>query len=460
MVGYGMGNYTSVSTFAMVSLYLPYFYTDVFLLPPAVMAILFLSCRAWDGINDPIMGIIADSTESRWGRFRPYLLFAPFFMIVFGTLTFTVPDMSTTGKIIWAFATYIPLQMIKTAISIPYYALMPVITTDTKERTIISAIQQLATPIAFMAASIFVLKIVGLFPTESQGFFYSALIFCIVAAIVMWITFFSTRSYDYPGNPLFKKEDSQQKVLIKDKLKVLTKNRPLILVISAFAMLNLSMAVSYGVGIYFFKYNLDMYDKFPMYIGLSVLAGMVGAASAPFLVKRLGKRNLLQIANLTSFIIGMTVIYLSLGKDQTTLRELWYPGRICFVLAIVTQPFTGIVATMLGALLPDCVEYAEWKTGLRAEGLVNSLYMAGNKAGYAVGGVILGLGLAYFEYTPNQPSYSEATLTGIFLMLFGVSAICRVVLGTLMAFHNLPESRFQEILAELKIRKRAESVVV
>jgi len=460
MVGYGIGMYTSVSTLAFVSLYLPYFYTDVFLLPPAVMAILFLSCRVWDGINDPIMGLIADSTESRWGKFRPYLLFAPFIMIVFGTLTFTVPDMSTTAKIIWAFATYIPLQMVKTAISVPYFAIMPIITTDTRERTIISSIQQLVTPLAFMAASIFVLKIVGLFPSESQGFFYSALIFCVIAAIVMWVTFFSTRSYDYPGNPLFEKGDNHQKVLIKDKLKVLTRNRPLIIVISAFAMMNLSMAVTYGVGIYFFKYNLDMYDKFPMFIGLSVFATMVGAASTPFFVKRLGKRNLLQIANLISFVFGIIIIYLSLGKDLNTLRELWYPGRICFVLAILTQPFVGIVATMLGALLPDCVDFAEWKTGLRAEGLINSLYMAGNKAGYAVGGVILGLGLAFFEYQPNQPSYSDTTLTGIFLMLFGTSAICRVVIGLLMLFHNLPDSRFQEILEELKIRKRSESAVV
>jgi sugar (glycoside-pentoside-hexuronide) transporter len=459
VVGYGMGMFTSISTFAMVSLYLPYFYTDVFLLAPSVMAILFLACRIWDGINDPMMGMIADSTESRWGKFRPYLLFAPFVMIVFGTLTFTVPDMSTTGKIIWAFATYIPLQMVKTAISVPYYAIMPLMTTDSRERTLISAVQQLATPLAFLAASIFVLKIVGLFPSESEGFFYSALIFCSIAAIVMWITFFSTRSYDYPGNPLFKKGDNHQKVLIKDKLKVITQNRPLIILVSAFTMLNISTAVTHGVGIYFFKYNLDMFDKFPLFIGLSVFATMVGAALAPLFVKKLGKKNLLQIATLISIAVGLTVIYLSYGKDQTTLRELWYPGRLCFMLAIFGMPFHGVIGVVIGAMLPDCVEYAEWKTGLRAEGLVNSLYLMANKVGYAVGGALLGLGLVFFEYKPNLPVYPEETLTGFLLMLFGVSAICRAVLSVLMLFHNCSDSRFLEILEELKIRKVSESAV-
>jgi sugar (glycoside-pentoside-hexuronide) transporter len=457
MVGYGIGIYASASTFAMVSLYLPYFYTDVFLLTPTVMAILFLSCRIWDGINDPIMGMIADGTESRWGKFRPYLLFAPFLMIVFGTLTFTAPDMSTTGKIIWAFATYVPLQMIKTVISVPYYSIMPIMTTDVRERTIISSIQQMATPLAFVVASFFVLRIVGLFPNESEGFLYSALIFCIIAAIVMWVTFLSTRSYDYPGNPLFQRDDDHRKVVIKEKLKVITRNRPLVIVVSSFSMLNLSTAVTQGVALYFFKYNLDMVDIFPLFIGLTVLATMVGAALAPALVKKLGKKNLLQISNLISFVIGLTLIYLSYGKDQTALRELWYPGRVCFVLAVVTQPFNGIVAVMLGALLPDCVEFAEWKTGLRAEGLINSLYLMANKAGYALGGGILGVALALFQYKPNQPTYSEATLAGFLLLLFGVSAICRIALGLLMLFHNVSESRFLEILEELKTRKRSDS---
>ncbi len=105
------------------------------------------------------------------------------------------------------------------------------------------------------------------------------------------------------------------------------------------------------------------------------------------------------------------------------------------------------------------LEYAEWKTGLRAEGLVNSLYLMANKAGYAIGGAVLGLGLAFFEYQPNQPTYSEETLTGFLFMLFGVSAVCRGLLSVLMLFHNFSDSRFLSILEELKIRKVSENVV-
>jgi len=459
VVGYGIGMYAVNSTFAMVVLYLAYFYTDVFLLPPAVMAILFMACRIWDGVNDPIMGLIADSTNSRWGRFRPYLLFTPFPMVIFGTLTYYVPDMSLTGKIIWAFATYIPLQMVKTAMAVPYFSMLPIMTTDAKERTVISSFQQVVTPLAFLGASIFVLKIVGMFPSEQEGFFYAALMFSSIAAVVMWITFFSTSRYDYPGNPLFQRESQQNKVLFKEKLKVVTKNRPLIIVISSFFAMNMWNAVTMGIMIYFFKYNLDMFDYYPVFMGLGVLTSMLGAAVTPMFVGRLGKKNLLQLSNLVYLAIGLAIVTLSYGQDQATLRELWLPGRICFLLAVLTNPFAIMAGVVLGALIPDCVEYAEWKTGLRAEGFINSLYLMANKAGMALGGAVIGIGLSLIDYEPNLPAYSEKTLTGILFLFFVVPGIFRIAMSVLMFFHNLPESRFRVIVEELRMKRDAAGAV-
>ncbi|MBT6501515.1 MAG: MFS transporter, partial [Deltaproteobacteria bacterium] len=130
ILAFGSGALPVNMSFALVMLYLPYFYTDVYLLPPAIMTVLFVTCRLWDGINDPMMGLIADKTNSRWGKYRPYLLFTPIPMIVFAALTFYVPEMGMTAKIIWAFVTYFGLQMVKTAMAIPYYAMPALMTTD------------------------------------------------------------------------------------------------------------------------------------------------------------------------------------------------------------------------------------------------------------------------------------------------------------------------------------------
>lgn len=135
ILAYGSSGLPVSMSAALVMLYLSYFYTDVFLLPPAVMAILFVTCRVWDGITDPIVGLIADRTNSRWGKYRPFLLFTPIPMVVFAGLTFYVPEMGMTAKIIWAFVTYFGLQIIKTAVAVPYFALPALMTTDATEMT-------------------------------------------------------------------------------------------------------------------------------------------------------------------------------------------------------------------------------------------------------------------------------------------------------------------------------------
>ncbi|MCP4714775.1 MAG: MFS transporter [Deltaproteobacteria bacterium] len=450
ILGYGVGALPVNMSFAIVVLYLSYFYTDVFLLPPAIMAVLFISCRVWDGINDPIMGLIADRTNSSWGKYRPYLLFTPIPMVVFAGLTFYAPDMGMTAKIIYAFVTYFGLQMIKTAVAVPYFALPALMTTDATERTALSSAAMIFAPVAFIIASVLTLKVVGLFPTEKEGFFYTALMFTAFSAVFSFVTFITSRKYDYPGNKLFlRQKTGSGPGSLKEKWKVISQNRPFMLSVGAFMGHNMYSAVVMGVMIYFFKYNVKAFDRYPSFIGAMLICAMLGAAIAPLLVRKFGKKSTLQGANILAICCGLTLFLLSYGKETAELAPLWRVGGPCFFLFLLSGFSSNIVPVICAAVMADSVDYGEWKTGRRTQGLISAVFLMGNKAGMALGGAFIGIGLTIINYVPNLPKYPSETLQGILVLLFIVPMGCRILISILMWFYNLSDSRFAEIVKEL-----------
>jgi len=453
ILAFGVGSIPVNMSFAIVVLYLAYFYTDVFLLPPVIMGVLFISCRIWDGINDPIMGIIGDRTNTRWGKFRPYLAIMPIPMIVFAGLTFYVPDMGVTGKIIWAFVTYFGLQMIKTAMAIPYFALPALITTDATERTALSSAAMFFGPVAFILASVLALKVVGKFPTEKDGFFFMTVIFVGFSAIFSYITFFSTKKYDYPGNDLFLRQKEAGKIPFKKNLQSITGNRPFIIAFLAFFLHNMYSAIVMGMAIYFFKYNLKMFDVYSKFMGLMLLSALIGALVSPLLVKKLGKKNAIQFSNLVCGGAMLLIYLLSAGKGQAELLPLWKVGGLCFILICLSALASNVTPVVCTAVMADSIDFGEWKTGVRAQGFISAFYVMGNKVGMALGGAFIGLGLAYYNYLPNLAEYSEFTLSGILILGIGVPFVIRALISVAMLFFNLSESRMAEIIAELNTAK-------
>ncbi|MCP4753733.1 MAG: MFS transporter [Proteobacteria bacterium] len=449
ILGYGTGALPTNMSFAIVVLYLSYFYTDIFLLPPAIMAVLFVSCRVWDGINDPIMGMIADGTNSRWGKYRPYLLLTPIPMVVFAGLTFYAPDLGTTAKIIYAFVTYFGLQMVKTAVAVPYFALPALMTTDATERTALSSAAMIFGPVAFIIASVLTLKVVGLFPSEKEGFFYTALMFTAFSAIFSYVTFFSTCTYDYPGNKLFHRQTSDGPTKLREKWKTISQNRPFMLTVGAFMGHNMHSAVVMGMMIYFFKYNLKTFDLYPAFIGAMLVFAMLGAVVAPLLVKKIGKKNTLQSSNILTILLMLILFYLSNGKETAELAGLWKVGGPCFFLFAFSGFFANIAPVICAAVMADSVDYGEWKTGHRTQGLISAVFLMGNKAGMALGGAFIGLGLSFINYVPNLPEYPAEILQGILFLFFIVPLGCRILISVLMWFYNLSDSRFAEIVKEL-----------
>ena len=405
--------------------------------------------RFWDAINDPIMGIIADRTNTRWGKFRPYLAIMPIPMVVFASLTFYVPEMGTTGKIIWAFVTYFGLQMVKTATAIPVFALPAMMTTDATERTALSSAGMIFSPIAVLLASALAMKVVGAFPTEKEGFFVMALVFVGFSSIFFYVTFFATRKYDYPGNNLFLRQQETGNISFKKNLQSVAGNRPLIIAFIAFLAHNMFSALIMGTAIYFFKYNLGKFDLYSAFMGLLVLCSVIGAAIAPILVKKLGKKNAMQFSNLICVAAIMITYFLSVGKDQAELQSLWSIGGICFMLICLSSLGANVVPAVCNAVMADSVDYGEWKTGVRVQGFIAAFYSMGNKVGMAMGGAVIGLGLAYFDYVPNLTEYSEATLSGILFIFIVIPTIVRALISIALLFFDLTDSKMVEIIAEL-----------
>ncbi len=448
VLGYACGMFGVNVSFGLVSSFLPYFYTDVFLLSPIIMGVLFASCRIWDGVNDPIMGLIVDSTNSRWGRFRPYLLMTPIPMIVFFALTFYVPDLSVTWKIVWVFVTYFGLQMAKTAMAVPYYALPAVMTPLSQERTKISGFQQIFSSLTYMLIGVGTLPLVNSFATEKEGFFVTALIYGVIASSAVWTAFVSTRKYDHPER-YHKQTKKTTAYTLKKKLSFLTGNAPLMKLVLPLVFNNIVLAIVFAMGVYFFKYNLKMIDQFPTFMGTLVIALIASAAVAPAVNKRLGKLKTFHITNFLAMITMLSTFVIAWQSSQEALKASWQPGGLSFILILASIFFSAFQQVLFPVMVLDCVEYGEWKSGVRMEGLINSAFLIANKGGMALGGFIVGIGLSLVDYLPNQEVYSEKVLMGIIVIFLLLPSIARILMSLLMTLYDLNETNHQEIIQNL-----------
>ncbi|MBN1893542.1 MFS transporter, partial [bacterium] len=225
-ISYGFGDLASVLYWQTFMLYFTYFYTDVFMIPAATAAALFLFSRIWDGVNDPLMGILADRTKTRWGHFRPFLLWLCVPFAVIGVFTFTVPNFGPTGKLIWAYITFNAMMMIYTAINIPYTALLGVISPDSNERTTVSSVKFLFAFAAGIIVSATLLPMVKAFGkgNEPKGWQMSFIIYGIAAILFFLIAFRGTRERVQPPK--------EQKSSVKKDLYELVTNKPWLILLA------------------------------------------------------------------------------------------------------------------------------------------------------------------------------------------------------------------------------------
>ncbi|MBN1398025.1 MAG: MFS transporter [Bacteroidetes bacterium] len=448
---YGFGDLASVLYWQTFMLYFTYFYTDVFLIPASVAATMFLVSRIWDGVNDPVMGIIADRTKTKWGHFRPYLLWLCVPFAVIGVLTFTVPDFEMTGKLIWAYITFNLMMMIYTAINIPYTALLGVISPDSNERTAVSSMKFLFAFAAGIIVSATLLPMANVLGGENQalGWQRSFIIYGIAAVAFFLIAFKGTKERVQPPK--------SQKSSVKKDLYELVTNTPWLILLATTITFILFVAVRSSVTVHYFKYyvqsqtitlpflSADTYDFTALtsaYNTIGQISSFIGVLLVSWFAKMVGKKKAFMIIFVLA--IASTAANYLLGPNDVLLL---------FIFQITGSISGGPLSVLLWAMYADTADYGEWKRGRRATGLVFSASTMSQKMGWAFGAFVALSLMSQVGFEPNQEQ-SIGSLNGLVLLFSLIPAGFGVVAMIIAFFYPLNDKRVAQIVTDLAERRK------
>ncbi len=447
-IGYGFGDMASSMFWKLFGSYLMIFYTDVFGLSATVVGTMFLVTRIWDSAFDPIVGVIADRTHSRWGKFRPYLLYLAVPFAIIGVLTFMTPDLEDTGKVIYAYFTYSLMMMVYSAINVPYASLLGVISSDPKERNILSTYRMTFAYIGSFIALLLFMPMVNYFSegyNAQRGWTMSVVVIALICAVLFYGCFAWTKERV--------KSISQQQNLLKDDLKDLLNNRPWWILLGAGVAALVFNSIRDGATVYYFKYFIieENYTT-ASFLGISfVLSGLylaVGQAAniggvilAAPISNRIGKRATYMWAMAIATIFSVLFYWL----DRENILMI-------FVFQIIISVCAGSIFPLLWSMYADCADYSELKTGNRATGLIFSSSSMSQKFGWAIGSAITGWLLSYFGFQANMVQ-NQATLHGIKLFLSFLPAIGTVLSIIFISMYPLSEKKMEEITINLKQKR-------
>lgn len=448
--GYSLGDMASNLYFQMFILFLPIFYTDVFGISAGALGTMLLLTRIWDAVNDPVMGLIADRTNSRWGKFRPYIIGLAFPMAIVGVLAFTTPDLGDTGKLIYAYATYILLMMMYTAINVPYSALMGVITPNSIERTEVSSFRFVAAFAGQFVVGAATLTLVSRLGggNEELGWQMTLGAYGLLAIALLAGTFFLTKERVEPT--------TEQRNKIKTDLKDLFQNKAWVLI--AFAtVFQLTYIVMRGSSTaYYFRYFVEeqtlmffgnsiqlTYEVFTSsFVTIGTISTLIGAVLTKIFTKAIDKK--LIYAGFLMSSAMFSVLFFFLQPENVLLL---------YTLNILCSFFFGSVSVIQWAIYTDAADFGEWKYGRRATALIMAASLFALKLGLTFGGTFVGWILELHNFEPLV-AQSEDALLGIRLLFSVYPAIFGLIGGAIMFWYPLSDKMMVTIEEDLEKRKK------
>jgi GPH family glycoside/pentoside/hexuronide:cation symporter len=449
-IGYSFGDTASNLFFQTFIFFLLYFYTDVMGIPAASVAIIFLVGRIWDAVNDPMMGMIADRTSTRFGKFRPFLLYAALPFGVLGFIMFITPDISTQGKVIYAFITYNLMMMIYTVINVPYSALMGVISPNAQERTVVSSFRFVGAFVGQFIVQFAVLWLVGVLGkgNEAAGWQWAMAVIGGLAAILWLITFASTKERVQPVK--------EQKNPLKQDLADLFKNIPWLLIGTATIFQLLFNVIKGGSAVYYFKYFVQ--DQQLSLFGSTFGFSYQSLISAFLLIGTAFTILGAVLTNILSKAFGKSKCYYGFLGIATISTALFYflepPDLILmFVLQIISSFAVGPVSVLQWAIYTDTADYSEWKTGRRATALIMAASLFALKLGIALAGTFQAWVLKVYGYMPDVVQ-SATALDGIKLLMSIFPAIAGIIGVAFMVFYPLNNKMMVKIEQDLNARRK------
>jgi len=431
-IAYGLGDTASNIVFQTVMLFLSFFYTDIFGISPAIVGTLFLVVRIFDAVTDPLMGALTDRTNTKYGKFRPYLLWLSIPFGLISILAFTTPDLSDQGKVIYAFVTYGLLMAAYTAINIPYSALGGVLTADPNERVSVQSYRFVCGMLGGLLVTALTIPLVNYFGEGDQAKGYQLTITAMSAlgVILFFLCFLGTKERVAPP-------PNQKSSIKKDMASLWQNDQWRILCIAAFFLLT-GLVLRTTLAIYYVKYFLGREDLITLFVTLGMIGNIIGCSLAQPLAKRVCKIKAYISLQLIAAVLCASSFFIS--SEQLVLA---------FTLYILWNFTLQIATPLLWAKMADAVDYGQWKTGIRITGMVYSAIVFFIKMGLAMGGAIAGWLLAYYGYQADVKQTQE-TLDGLLLSFTIYPAIGSLIVAFVMRWYTLDNEKIEQIQNEIQ----------
>ena len=454
-IGYGLGDMSSSMFWKIFSYYLPIFYSDVFGLKPVHAATLLLVTKLYDAISDPVMGIIADRTDTKWGKYRPYLLWMAIPFAVIGILSFYVPNSGYGLKHVYAYVMYILMMTAYTAVNVPYGAMLGVVTADSKEKSVFSSFRMFFAYIgSFIAMGIFWLfeksiigttnaagKVVkGVGDADPMKWTMIVAVVAVLCAILFFLCFAMTKEHV----KVEKKEGTGSS--IKEDLKALVTNTPWWLLLGAAIGQLLCGSIRGGAAAYYFANILgaNIFLTCAVYLTIGEIGQMAGVAFAVPFSEKIGKRNTFILAMVAVVVFSCLIWFIPAGT-----AGVWW----LIVLQVLVSLAIGLSAPLTWSMFADVADYSELKHGNNSTGLIFSSSSMAQKFGGAIGGFLLLALLGVFGYDKDLAIQAPRTLGAIKAMMSYVPALGAVLSIIFLSFYPLTTAKMKDIQADLKVKR-------
>jgi len=438
-IAYGLGDTATNLVWRTLMVFLGFFYTDVFGLPSAAVGTLMLVSRFGDGISDLLMGAIADRTTTRWGKFRPWILWMAIPFGVMAVLTFTTPNLGDTGKLLYAYITYNGLILVFTASNVPYSAMTGVMSADPGERTKLSSYR-------FVGAFAGALLTQGLNEVlvewfgqgdATEGYRWTMVLFAGLAVAMFLVTFALTKERV--------QAPPRKQLNLKEDLGDLLRNRAWLVLFGVGLCFVTLATLKQGATMYYFTYFMDAKPLAAGYMIFGTIGALIGAALTGKLTERWGRKQVMLVSFAVAGLSSLAMY--AVGREHTA----WVFG-----LGFVTEFATGPIVTLFFAMLADAADFSEWKTARRATGLFYSAGTLSFKFGSGVGGGLIGWTLGSYGYAANAEQTTEA-LYAIKLLMSVLPALGAAVGMIVFLFYPIHDRLLEEIKVALAERRSFET---
>lgn len=446
-VGYALGDTAAGFFFQTFNIFLTYYYVDVWGIPATALLWLIPVVRLFGAFDDLIMGLIADRTNTRWGKFRPYLLFGAVPYGVCGYLMFAGPQLSPNGKLVYAFVTYALMLLSYTVVNVPYSAMLGVISPSPATRTVASTWRFVGAFGGALLISLFVRPLVKYLGAENEvrGFQLTMALFAVVSVALLLTTFATTKERVTPP--------PQQKTNVREELGELVQNWPWVVLLLTSIFSNAFSALRSGSTIFYFKY-VQGYDASPVFWTLDhttlfltsgALGLVLGTTCLGPIARKVDKKRLATVLSLVTGLCFLGFYFIPKGQFGWMIA-----------VNLLAQFCAGPTSALTWALYADVADYGELKYGRRSTGLIYSASLFSIKAGILIGGFLVPLFLAQFGYEKSAPTQSARALLGIAIAFSIAPALFAILKAVALAIYPLNQKRVNEIEQGLAARRAAD----